>query len=183
MRRALALLVLAAALGAHAEERAIVKEIVVKATPAAAWRAWTTSEGIRSFFAPEAVVDPRPDGAFHLHFNPYAAPGLKGADDMRFLALQENRMISFTWNAPPHLPEARAQRTVVVVRFAPAGEGESRVTLTHGGWGDGGQWDQAYEYFNGAWGRVLVNLKKRFDEGPVDWSEHLARMKAATPPR
>ena len=38
---------------------------------------------------------------------------------MRFMALQPKKMISFDWNAPPHLPEARAQRTFVVVRFEP----------------------------------------------------------------
>jgi uncharacterized protein YndB with AHSA1/START domain len=129
-------------LAAHADERAIVKEMVVKATPEVTFRTWTTSEGITSFFAPEAQVDPRPEGAFHIHFNPYAPPGLKGADDMRFLAVQPPQFFSFTWNAPPHLPEARRQRTVVTVRLAPAGEGQTRVTLRHSGWGDGGEWDK-----------------------------------------
>ena len=68
----------------------------VAAPVAEAWKAWASSEGIQSFFAPEAVVEPRPDGAFFVHFNPYAKPGMKGADDMRVLAVQENRMISFT---------------------------------------------------------------------------------------
>src|SRR5437773_11525920 len=86
---------------AHADERAIVKEVTVKTTPEIAWRTWTTAEGIRSFFAPDARVEARPDGPFEIYFNPYAAPGLKGADDMRFLALQEPRLLSFTWNAPP----------------------------------------------------------------------------------
>lgn len=61
---------------------------------------------------------------------------------------------------------------------APVGENESRVVIHHSGWGDGGQWDQTYDYFDNAWGRVLGNLKRRFDEGPVDWSEWLARLKA-----
>ena len=164
---------------AAAQERAITKEVLVKAPVPAVWNAWTTREGIESFFAPEALVDARPDGPFHLHFNPYAPPGSKGADDMRFLALQKDRMLSFTWNAPPHLPEARGQRTVVIVRTAPAGEGETRVTLSHVGWGDGGQWDQAFDYFSRAWGNVLANLQKRFVDGPVDWKPFLARLKAA----
>src|SRR3954466_1744539 len=61
------------------EERAIRKETIVRATPTEVWNAWTTSAGIQSFFAPEAVVDAKPDGAFDLHFDPYAKPGLKGA--------------------------------------------------------------------------------------------------------
>ena len=182
MKRLAPALVFALAFHANADERAIVKEVVVKALIETAYRVWTTPEGIQSFFAPEAIVDARPEGAFHLHFNPYGPPGLKGADDMRFLAVQAPRFLSVTWNAPPHLPEARKQRTVVSVRLAPEGEGQTRVTLRHAGWGDGGEWDQAFLYFDRAWGHVLANLRKRFETGPMDWSEHLKAMKAATKP-
>ena len=172
-------LVLAASLGASAAaERAIDKEVVVNATLDQAWEAWTTREGIRSFFAPDAVVEPRVGGAFHIHMDPGGAPGMKGADEMRYMALQPKKMISFDWNAPPHLPEARAQRTFVVVRFAAVDEKTTRVTLHHTGWGDGGQWDQAYAYFDRAWGNVLANLKKRYESGPYDWTEWLKQLEA-----
>ena len=110
-------LLLAIAVPAQAAERAIDKEVVVPAALDAAWAAWTTREGIVSFFSPDAVVDAKVDGAFHIYINPLAEPGMKGADDMRFLAVQPTQMISFDWNAPPHLPEARAQRSFVIVRF------------------------------------------------------------------
>ena len=41
-----------------------------------------------ALFAPEARVEARPGGAFEVHFNPYAQPGMKGADDMRVLGVQ-----------------------------------------------------------------------------------------------
>ena len=126
---------------------------------------------------PEAEVDARVGGAFHVHIDPLAQPGMKGADDMRFLALQKPTMLSFDWNEPPQLPQARAQRTFVVVRFEPLGEKLTRVSLHHTGWGDGGEWDQAYAYFERAWPAVLGNMKKRFDTGPVDWSEWMAQLK------
>ncbi len=178
MKTALAALLLATVpLAAAAQERTIVKTARVKAPVEEVWKAWTTTEGITTFFAPSARIEARPGGLFELHMNPYAKPGMKGADGMVFLALQENRMLSFTWNAPPHLPEARAQRTSVTVRLAPGTDGFTDVRLTHSGWGDGGQWDKAYDYFNGAWGRVLANLEKRFAEGPYDWSAWLKQMK------
>lgn len=173
-----ALLALQACGSAAADERRIMKEAIVKAPVAEVWKAWTTSEGVQSFFGPEAQVEARPEGAFHVHFNPYAPAGMKGADDMRVLGVQEQRMISFTWNAPPHLPEARAQRTFVTVRLQPASPSETQVRLSHAGWGDGGQWDAAYDYFDKAWGQVLANLQKRFVDGPLDWKPFLARMKA-----
>jgi hypothetical protein len=90
-------------------------------------------------------------------------------------------MLSFTWNAPPSLPEARQQRTVVVVRIHPVSERETRVTLHHTGWGDGGEWDKAYAYYERAWGNVLGSLKKRFETGPVDWTVWLEQMRKITP--
>ena len=162
---------------AGAAERAIDKEIVVPANVDAAWAAWTTREGIISFFAPDAVVDPRVGGAFQIHINPLAEPGMKGADDMRFLALQPKKMLSFDWNAPPSLPEARQQRTFVLVRLTAVDDKSTRVAIHHTGWGDGGEWDKAYAYFDRAWGNVLINLRKRFESGPMDWTDWLTQLK------
>ena len=181
-RRSLALAALLALLSAlwlpaRAAERAIDKSVEVPATLDEAWAAWTTREGIITFFAPDAKIEPRVGGAFQIYFDPGAPPGMKGADDMRFMALQPKQMISFDWNAPPSLPEARAQRSFVVVRFEPVADRLTRVSLHHTGWGSGGEWDKAYAYLDRAWGGVLANLKKRFEQGPQDWTAWLDQLK------
>ena len=168
---------LSVGVAAVAAERSIDKEIVVAASLDDAWAAWTTREGIISFFAPDAQVDARVGGAFQIYFNPLGAPGSKGADDMRFMALQPKKMLSFDWNAPPHLPAARAQRTFVVVRFALLDAKQTRISLHHTGWGDGDEWDKAYAYFDRAWGNVLAGMKKRFESGPQDWSEWMKQLR------
>lgn len=168
---------LASANATHAAERSIDKEVVVAAGVDQVWDAWTTREGIVSFFAPDAKIDARVGGAFQIYIDPLAEPGARGADDMRFMALQPKKMLSFDWNAPPSLPAARAQRTFVIVRIEPVSEGQTKVSLHHTGWGDGGEWDKAYGYFDRAWGGVLGNLKKRFDTGPIDWTEWMNSLK------
>ena len=173
----LSCLLLSVAPLAEAAERSIDKEVVVAASVDEVWDAWTTRAGITSFFAPDAKIDPRVGGAFEIYIDPLAAPGGRGADDMRFMALQPKKMLSFDWNAPPHLPAARQQRTFVVVRIEPVADKQTRVTLHHTGWGDGGEWDKAYAYFDRAWGGVLGNLKKRFDSGPIDWTEWMASLR------
>ena len=179
MKKIATLLIAAAfALGyVHAAERSIDKQVEVAASLDQAWDAWTTREGITSFFAPDATIEPRVGGAFQIYMDPLAQPGLKGADEMRFMAIQPKKMVSFDWNAPPHLAEARQQRTFVVVRFEPISEKLTRVSLHHTGWGDGGEWDQTYAYFDRAWGFVLGNMKKRFESGPVDWTGWRAQLK------
>lgn len=167
------------ATAAWAQERAVRKEVLVAAPIEAVWASWTTAEGIQSFFAPEAVVEARVGGAFHIHIDPYGAPGNKGADDMRFLALQKPTMLSFDWNAPPSMPEVRQQRTFVVVRLADVDGKSTRVSLHHSGWGSGGEWDKAYGYFDAAWGRVLGNLQQRHAQGPIDWTGWLATLRKA----
>lgn len=166
------------ALHAAAAERAIDKEVTVPAGVDAVWQAWTTSEGIKTFFAPDARVEPRVGGAFQIYMDPGAEPGSKGADDMRVLAIQPKKMLSFDWNAPPHLAQARQQRTFVIVRLHPVDDKTTRVTLHHTGWGDGGEWDQAYQYFDRAWVQVLGGLKQRFEQGPKDWAPWLAQLEA-----
>ncbi len=162
---------------AQAAERALDKSVLVAASLDQTWDAWTTREGIISFFAPDARIEPKVGGAFQVYINPLAEPGMKGADDMRFMALQPKQMLSFDWNAPPHLPAARQQRTFVVVRFAPVGEKETRVSLHHTGWGEGGEWDKTFAYFDRAWDNVLANLKKRFESGPQDWTEWMKSLR------
>jgi uncharacterized protein YndB with AHSA1/START domain len=136
----------------------------------AVWEAWTTEEGIRSFFAPDACVELKVNGAYEMYFDPGAEPGSRGAEGVRILALHPGKMLAFTWNAPPHLPEVQGQWTHVIVRLRRLEADRTEVTLHHDGWGTGGQWDRAFEYFQRAWGQVVLpRLQYRFSIGPVDW--------------
>jgi len=81
-------------------------------------------------------------------------------------------MLAFDWSAPPDMPEVRRQRTHVVVRLHRINAGRTRVIVTHDGWGAGGEWDRAFEYFTRAWlDVVLPRLVHRFAVGPVDWDD------------
>ncbi len=86
MRVFLVSLLLVCGATATAQERAIDKEVTVDAPVAAVWQSWTSKAGIESFFAPQAEVDARVGGAFHIHIDPLAEPGMKGADVRQGLA-------------------------------------------------------------------------------------------------
>ena len=152
-------------------EKVIFAEVKVNGELKDVWDAWTTEKGIKTFLAPACKVNLRPDGMYEVYFNPKAPPGERGGEGLRVMSIQPMKMFSFTWNAPPTLPDVRGQRTHVVVRFAPE-EGGTRVTLYHDGWGSGGEWDKAFEYFGKAWKKVVLpRLKYRFEHGPVDWND------------
>lgn len=151
-------------------DRAIEIEIVVDAGIEQVWSAWTTDAGVTSFFAPASNIDLRVGGPYEIFFDPKAEQGKRGADGARVLAFQEGKMISFTWNAPLHMPEIRKQWTHVVVRLSAVEPDKTRVSLRHDGWGESPKWDEAFDYFSRAWkDAVLPRLRHRFKIGPIDW--------------
>ena len=157
---------------AAADERMLRAELVLPMPVNRVWDLWTTEAGLRSFFAPAATVDLKVDGLFEILFSPNEPPGKRGAEGLRILAIEPQKRFVFTWNAPDTMPSIRAQRTIVEVRFEPVSEG-TRITFTHSGWGTGAEWDQAYEYFDKAWGGfVLPSLVHRAKHGPRDWSQN-----------
>jgi uncharacterized protein YndB with AHSA1/START domain len=154
----------------QSQDRVIRGEIIVQAGVDAIWAAWTTEEGIKSFFAPACNVDLRVNGLYEILFDPDAEAGWRGAEGTRIMAFQPKKMLAFTWNAPPNLTHVRHQLTHVVLRFAELSGGRTQVSMTHDGWGEGGEWDEAFAYFVRAWKDiVLPRLQYRFSVGPVDW--------------
>jgi uncharacterized protein YndB with AHSA1/START domain len=155
-----------------AQERVLRAELDLANPVDTVWTWWTTEAGIRSFFAAGARIDPKVDGELHVLFSPDSPPGQRGAEGLRIVAFEPPRRLLFTWNAPPELPDIRAQRTVVEVRLEPSPRGGTRLTFLHWGWGTGPQWDKAYEYFDTAWNSfVLPGLMHRDAHGPIDWKK------------
>lgn len=149
-----------------AEERSIRAEVVVPAPRAEVWSAWTTAEGLTSFFGRAAHVELRHGGPFEVYFLPDAAYGSRGSEGCRVLAWIENEMLAFSWNAPPPLVEARTRRTFVVLRFDDEGPGRTRVRLVNDGYAADEVGRDAQAYFAKAWPAVLESLRRRFAEGP-----------------
>jgi uncharacterized protein YndB with AHSA1/START domain/uncharacterized protein YciI len=144
--------------------RQLRKEVIVEAPRDSVWEAWATPEGIASFSAPEANIEFKVGGKYEWLFVLDAPAGSRGGEGCRILSYLPKEMLSFSWNAPPKFPEAREYRTRVVLQFADAGPGRTKVTLTHLGWGDDKIWDPVYDYFDVAWGYVLTGLQKRFNQ-------------------
>ncbi len=147
--------------GIVAGDRAIVETRVVGVSAADAWRAWTTDEGLESFFGADCTVELRPGGPFEILFSTDAPEGSRGSEGCTVLSYLPERMLSFSWNAPPSFPEIRAgdHETIVVVEFTPLGDTHTSVTLRHHGWPDEStttdQWDGVFEYFSRAWPSVM----------------------------
>jgi uncharacterized protein YndB with AHSA1/START domain len=150
--------------------KAITADINIKAPVDKVFNAWTTREGIISFFAPDANIRLEVMGPYEMIFIPDNPIGSRGGEGNIILSYQKDKMLSFTWNAPPELIEVRNERTHVFLSFIPESDSETRLLFHQDGWGDSSEWKRAFEYFEHAWNNVVLKrLQYRFEVGPVDW--------------
>jgi len=143
------------------ELRSFTKEIEIAApahkayalwTDAAAWTALMGADS-RAFFELEI------GGRYEWLFD-----GKIGSNGCQVLSYIPDRMVSFTWNAPPG-QATRERRTWVVVETEALTPATTRLRLTHLGFGQGAAWDETFAYFDNAWGRVLPMMKAALEAG------------------
>ena len=136
------------------------KSKLVQTDLKATWEKWTTPAGLKTFFGQDNKVELTPGGPYEIYFLLDNPAGTRGGEGNQVLSFLPPKMLSFTWNAPPSIPEIRnhTHKTWVVVQFETAETGQTRVSLDRLGWLDGEKWDEAYAYFNQAWDSVLNSL-------------------------
>ena len=118
----------------------------------------TSSALIQQHTGVETRIETHAGGRYEWYFIDAAPDGERGSEGCTILAAEPGQRLAFTWNAPPHLPHARARLTRVEVTFT-ASEGGTLVTLTHSGWPDNDdheEWPRARDYFVAAWPRFLT---------------------------
>jgi len=168
--------------------RVLQLSVVVKATPAQVWRAFTTGErafttgeGYREWVAPVARIDLAVDGMIEASYNAAARIGDPDNIRNRIVAYVPERMLSIrNVQAPRQLPYRELFPQIsTTIEMEDLGQGRTRVMLTAVGYGQGEGFDTLYRHFE--WGNAytLDALKTRFETGPVDWAALEAKRKAA----
>jgi len=120
-------------------------KIEVAATPAELWKALTTAQGIQSWFAPIARVEPGVGGGITVGWGP----------GMEFTAAID------VWEPEKHLHAGR-------VDYYIEGNGDTTILrLVESGFGDDAKFDGEFESTGKAW-PVFMTMLKRSAEAGVD---------------
>ncbi len=124
------------------------------ATPAAeVFRAFTRATPLRDWLCDVALADARTSGRIYLWWNRgYYAAG-------EYTALEPDRRVTFTW-----MGRTDPGRTEVDVRLEER-NGCTDLRLTHGGLGEGDDWDRAAAEFDRGWTLALENLQSLLETG------------------
>lgn len=149
------------------KEKAIVKEICIQAPRILIWHAWTRAERVSQWFAAEANIEIKVNGAYELYFVPGNKTGMntKGCK-VRKLIPQEQ--LHFTWKGPDQFASIMNNEeslTIVEVLFEEMNGEQTRITITHRGFKEEKVWAEAIAWHEMAWTGVLESLRSALEKG------------------
>ncbi len=157
-------------LPAHAQDPLgdISVQTVVPGPRSEVWHLFSTGEGWKRALGVKNRIELRPGGPFELYFRSDAPEGERGSEGCTVLSYVPEEMLSFTWNAPPDHPNARARHTWVVIRLDDAGPSNTTVRINHLGFAQHAgaapehaeEWKEVREHFAEAWPRVLEAMRR-----------------------
>lgn len=141
-------------------------EAIIRAPVADVWRMWTTNEGVKSIGVGGTNIELRVGGPYEWFFSTDAPSGEKGSEGCSVLAYLPEKMLAFTWNAPPSVRALRdaGARTHVVVLLEELPGARVKVTLNQMGFGTGEDWDKYRAYFEKAWPMALEAMREKCDK-------------------
>ena len=139
-------------------------EVEVNASPKEIWSALTTSEGLKTWLAPEVKVELKKGGDWVVVFNGASAGGGTITDFI------PGKSLTIAAMAPESFPTVRRERTTAVFEVKPTSNPKtSIVRLTQTGWKTGEEWDKAFNYLAKGNAELLDQLRQRYISGPFDW--------------
>jgi uncharacterized protein YndB with AHSA1/START domain len=129
------------------------------------WRAFSTTDGLKTWLWSDDRVDLRPGGDWLVLY-----PGGKtgGGTIVSFVS---KKRLTIRALAPETFPAVRRERTTAAFEFEALDGSHTRVTLKQSGWKKGKEWDDAYDYLAKGNAQLLAQLRLRFEKGPIDWSK------------
>jgi len=138
----------------------IVSDIIVNTSLQNAWALWTTEEGVKSWLHIDAaVIEPRFGGAYELYFAPDHSDN--NTKDCKILTYEPFRKLVFQWKGPSSLAVMNDQPlpTRVEVQFESLEKNKTRLHFQNIGYGEGTEWESAYNWFTRAWFGAFEDLK------------------------
>jgi uncharacterized protein YndB with AHSA1/START domain len=143
-------------------DRVLQQSIDIAAAPACIWRSLTDEAGIKAFGLPLAHVELKNGGVIEEGFSPNAKLGGNETIRHRIIAYLPERLLVLRNEAtPPGPPHAELYRNVVqVIAVEPRESGQTRFTISHTGYGAGGDYDQLYDFFSKGNPSYLTGMKK-----------------------
>lgn len=154
---------------AHAQDISpIAHEGIMEASVDDVWRAWATSDGLRSWLAPHAEIDLRVGGLMRTNYSAQGALGDPQTIENTVLSFEPRRMISIkVAKAPAGFPFPNAIRQMwTIIYFEAAGPGRTNVREVSLGFEADEESQKMRAFFDQGNAATLKQLQRHFTKAP-----------------
>lgn len=137
---------------------------MIDAPPSEVWKALTTSEGLKSWMAPQVEIDLRVGGKMLSNYKADGKLGDENSIENTILAFEPERMLSIQATKPPAgFPFASSIKDMWTVMYLePIGADRTRLTICGMGFKDDAESQKMREFFDKGNAHTLEQLRKKF---------------------
>lgn len=142
-------------------------EITVNLPIELVWHAWTISDRVAQWFAPETNIETEVGGAYELYFVPGKKSGMN-TKGCKILNMDHFKQLVFEWKGPDQFSSLMNETyplTKVTVNFEKVRDDTTKVIVVHTGFKAGDAWNEAKQWHEMAWSGVLKSLKNALETG------------------
>jgi uncharacterized protein YndB with AHSA1/START domain len=150
----------------HGAERLLHQSVVVAASPAQVWKAFTTAEGFTAWAVPKARIDLRLGGLIESTYDASSEIGGPTTIANEIVAFVPERVLAFrNVRAPANVPfdAATFNKLHTVILIDPLPDGRSRVSAVQPGHGASGAAKGVYDFFAAGNRYTLEQLKAHLE--------------------
>lgn len=146
----------------------LVHEAIIEAPCERVWSAWTTTEGLKSWLAPQAEIDLRVGGRMRSSYRTDSTLGDEHTIEQTILAFEPERMLAIRCTrAPADFPfQIAIQDTWSVIYFEPVARDRTRVRLVGLGYNDSEASVKMRSFFEAGNAAVLKGLQQKMAARP-----------------
>ncbi len=127
-----------------------------------AFAQFTKNNELESWLCVKADVQENEGGKYELFWTP-DTPENNSTTGCKILTFKRNNIIQFEWKGPVqfHSFMNTCKPLTNVTVFFETVENKTKIKLSHAGWGEGKQWDEARHWFQISWSGAFTLLEKK----------------------
>ena len=131
-------------------EKVLRLEAIVPVPKAEAWKLLTTEEGLRKWIAPVVSLDLKIGGQILTNYDSTRSAGDTGTIRLPILNFLDQDLVTLKVNLNDKFPQRvreQDRNLQEIIQIAGTGDGQTKITSSMFGWGEGPEWEKAYDFF------------------------------------
>lgn len=131
-------------------EKVLQLSIIVPLDKIAAWKLFTTEEGLKKWIAPVAKIDMKVGGSIITNYDKTKTIEDSTSIELDIINYIQQEILTLKVNLNNNFPPSTIKEDKnlqEILQFISVGKGKTKIVSSMIGWGQGSDWDKVYSFF------------------------------------